>query len=1129
MAKRARTSPCRCFFLDFVLDTTPFVLSALMARSGCGVAACTQSYSRVLNEFSTSLLEELSSPTAYKQRKLGIAMDLPSFDLPTASEQSSPLVFRSTSTNPYHNLAIEDYLLRTSAHTSHILFFYTNRPCVVLGRNQNPWLECDLRSIRDGLHLAEGQDGGTRLPIDLVRRRSGGGTVFHGDGNLNYAVIVPNDVSFKRAKHAQMVVEALKKITEYDFKAEIRVNERNDIVMQRDGQTDWLKISGSAFKLIRGRALHHGTLLYSSPSLSSISELLRSPGRGLIHAKGVESVRSKVGNLMWMADSQQRDMLRDSITRAIMQQFHAMYGQGSDLIEVGDQDVVGEDNVGIRHGANEMATNEWRFGQTPKFEFQSGLVEWNGRRDELTFNSNRGGAVEQLSLRHGDGRDPTETKPEAAAEPSENSEPEDSDTRPPPASTDTSVYDDTTGPLPSPVKHATATDDPTKRLDDMIRDRDDLRAQVSHLRQSLEQLQARHSDEIEDIRAKHHIQLEHVEAQHKAAIEDVQAQHKAAIEDVETQHKAAIEDVQAQHKAAIEDVQAQLQESQGEKEHAEEQYQNLLGKVNTIRSQLGERLKADADELAQARTRIEELEEEKTDLQEQHTLHAREIEELRAKMQDQATELSSLRSRTNLAQQNWTREKEELIESEAYMREEFENAKQSMRDWELLATEERAIRRDLADRVADLEEQVASSKESYESVKAERDSQLAVIEGLQINLQEVQAVRRTELKELAEKSKAEADALQAQLEDAQAKCDSLSTELAEANKERERLSPFEKEVKEKQLLIGKLKHEAVILNDHLTKALRFLKKGKADDNVDRYLLQFLALDRSDPKKFQVLQLIAALLGWTEEQKEKAGLARPGAATRTAPTPFGSLRGLASPNIHRTPSTPSLTKDYFPDAGSPASKETLAELWQNFLEQEASAPSPLSPKGLAICLATMSAFPGMSGPIGGQNGQTAGLSEQEQQMVKMMQAGMESCLTKSILSGGAGFVLGGAFGLFMASMAYDTPLSAGMPGAPGSTTASLPWRQQLKLGLKDMGMRSWSSAKNFGMIGALYSGTECCVEGLRAKNDLTNSVVAGCLTGGALGIRAGPSATALGCAGFAAFSTAIDAYMRMPSD
>lgn len=142
----------------------------------------------------------------------------------------------------------------------------------------------------------------------------------------------------------------------------------------------------------------------------------------------------------------------------------------------------------------------------------------------------------------------------------------------------------------------------------------------------------------------------------------------------------------------------------------------------------------------------------------------------------------------------------------------------------------------------------------------------------------------------------------------------------------------------------------------------------------------------------------------------------------------------------------------------------------------------------------------------------------------MQSGMESCVAKSILSGGAGFALGGAFGLFMSSMSYDTSMSA-----QSQALANLPWRQQLRAGLKDMGSRSFSSAKNFMMIGAMYSGTECCIEGLRAKNDLTNSVAAGCITGGALAYKAGPQAAALGCGGFAAFSAAIDAYMRMPGD
>lgn len=102
--------------------------------------------------------------------------------------------------------------------------------------------------------------------------------------------------------------------------------------------------------------------------------------------------------------------------------------------------------------------------------------------------------------------------------------------------------------------------------------------------------------------------------------------------------------------------------------------------------------------------------------------------------------------------------------------------------------------------------------------------------------------------------------------------------------------------------------------------------------VTSYFLQFLALDRSDAKKFQILQLIAALLNWTDEQKEQAGLQRAGGASNTS-----SLRLPGTPMMHKTPSSPALSRlesDYLDSAISPSGRESLAELWQNFLEQEA---------------------------------------------------------------------------------------------------------------------------------------------------------------------------------------------------
>ncbi|KAI9807179.1 MAG: Mitochondrial import inner membrane translocase subunit tim22 [Sarcosagium campestre] len=177
------------------------------------------------------------------------------------------------------------------------------------------------------------------------------------------------------------------------------------------------------------------------------------------------------------------------------------------------------------------------------------------------------------------------------------------------------------------------------------------------------------------------------------------------------------------------------------------------------------------------------------------------------------------------------------------------------------------------------------------------------------------------------------------------------------------------------------------------------------------------------------------------------------------------------------------------------------------------------------------FPGMPPGAGGRPGTDVSGADsmsaedrQQQMMIKGMQAMMESCPAKTVMAGGMGFALGGAFGLFMSSMNYDTPLSP-----QGQQISSLPMREQLRRGFKDMGTRSYSSAKNFALVGAIFSGTECCIEGYRAKNDLTNGIAAGCITGGALGARAGPQAAAVGCAGFAAFSAAIDYYMRMPSE
>lgn len=93
--------------------------------------------------------------------------------------------------------------------------------------------------------------------------------------------------------------------------------------------------------------------------------------------------------------------------------------------------------------------------------------------------------------------------------------------------------------------------------------------------------------------------------------------------------------------------------------------------------------------------------------------------------------------------------------------------------------------------------------------------------------------RKRELRELVENNQSQIDGLSKEVKEAEGLASAANAERDNLRTELERVLPYEKEVKEKNLLIGKLRHEAVILNDHLTKALRFLKKGNPEDNVDR--------------------------------------------------------------------------------------------------------------------------------------------------------------------------------------------------------------------------------------------------------------------------------------------------------
>ncbi|KAL3445755.1 hypothetical protein BJX65DRAFT_141334 [Aspergillus insuetus] len=321
-------------------------------------------------------------------------------------------IYQSLSSDPYVNLSIEHFLLEHAPPESVILFLYVNRPCVVIGRNQNPWLETNLRKLqndRDPDRESNDEDA------VFVRRRSGGGAVFHDAGNLNYSVISPR-TSFTRNKHAEMMVRALHRVGAVNTS----VNDRHDIVMSMNGNMP-RKISGSAFKLTRFRALHHGTCLLNSPNIDSLGSFLRSPARDYIKAKGVESVRSPVANVSSAMRDAPAPFSIQAVIASVMEEFADLYQTNPDAVRRAQRAHANESEIyagndwvagavgdpeasqvpEIKKGLDELTSLEWKYTQTPQFTFSTYPIEEDPRERPTLPPSVPSSTRVFLRLKHG--------------------------------------------------------------------------------------------------------------------------------------------------------------------------------------------------------------------------------------------------------------------------------------------------------------------------------------------------------------------------------------------------------------------------------------------------------------------------------------------------------------------------------------------------------------------------------------------------------------------------------------------------------------------------------------------------------------------------------------------------------
>jgi len=265
------------------------------------------------------------------------------------------LYIYNKNTNPYFNLAAEEYILKKFQEECFML--WRNEPSIIIGKNQNTLAEINLDYVR-------------QHKIPVVRRLSGGGAVFHDLGNLNFTFIVNEDVSsfsdFRR--FTQPIIDVLRKLS---INAEF--SGRNDITI--DGK----KISGNAQYYYKNRILHHGTLLFSS-SITDLSAALKvRPVK--FEDKGVKSVSKRVTNISeHLKEPITIEQFIDLIMNHIREQT-----RGSEMYEFTQEDIEKIEKL-VRE---KYSTWEWNFGTSPDYKFKN-EKKFAGGTVEVNLNVEKG-------------------------------------------------------------------------------------------------------------------------------------------------------------------------------------------------------------------------------------------------------------------------------------------------------------------------------------------------------------------------------------------------------------------------------------------------------------------------------------------------------------------------------------------------------------------------------------------------------------------------------------------------------------------------------------------------------------------------------------------------------------------
>ncbi len=248
------------------------------------------------------------------------------------------LLINGTNTNPYFNLAMEEYFLKNTDED--IFLLWRNDNAIIVGKNQNTLSEINYDYVKEN-------------DIKVVRRQSGGGAVFHDLGNINFTFISCDNNSFSDFKRFTMpIIDALKELG-----VEAEFSGRNDLLIKNQ------KFSGNAQYNYKDKVMHHGTLMFSS-HINDLSMALKvKPSK--FEGKGVKSVKSRVTNI-----SSHLDMDMDVLEfKDYLMNFINKRDENSHFYELTNNDI---ENIN-KLVEEKYSTWEWNFGHSPKYALNNEL------------------------------------------------------------------------------------------------------------------------------------------------------------------------------------------------------------------------------------------------------------------------------------------------------------------------------------------------------------------------------------------------------------------------------------------------------------------------------------------------------------------------------------------------------------------------------------------------------------------------------------------------------------------------------------------------------------------------------------------------------------------------------------